>query len=909
MAIRLSKKVKSYIVCIMYKINQTMKYFIPRLAFFVMAIFFMASCDRDRGFDAILNEGPAPSELQANIVFNNDEPPFSVTISPTAEGATAFEVLSGIPGEAAVLIGIQESVTFEYPEAEENFFVTIRAIAPNGKVTEEQFEIEPPADPCTQIFSAPVSWDNGNDPSFFFGFNGVELEVVENPDPSGANPEVSNVLQITQDGGGNFDGFGVQMTGPALFSAADKVVRLNFWSDVALPVRLTVQQDPNNTTEREAEVNLEHGGTGWEELRFDFATAIAGFTGSPDGALGIVDGASFVPTGEYIRFQMFISPGDDVAGTFFLDNVGICPDGGAAPPEEPEDPVDTDSCTSIFDTPITLENGEEFFGFNGVDVQIVANPDQSGANPNETNVLEIVQDGGGNFDGFGTVLENPVDFSGDDKVVRALVWSNSAVTFRLNMQQNPTNNETEREVEVAAAHGGTGWEELRFDFANAVAGFANEGEALGIANGEAFVPTGQYNQPTFFIAPGEDVSGTFYLDNLGACPGDDTSSSDDMMDEEEEEDMESCASIFDTPITLENGEEFFGFNGVDVQIVANPDQSGANPNETNVLEVVQDGGGNFDGFGTVLATPADFSGDDKVVRVLFWSNSAVTVRLNMQQNPNNNETEREVEVAVAHGGTGWEELRFDFANAVAGFVNEGEALGIANGEAFAPTGQYNQPTFFIGPGEDVSGTFYIDNLGACPGDDTSSSDDMMDEEEEMDPCASIFGSPVTLENGESFFGFNGVDVQVVANPDQSGANPNETNVLEVVQDGGGNFDGFGTVLATPADFSGDDKVVRVLFWSNSAVTVRLNMQQNPNNNETEREVEVAVAHGGTGWEELRFDFANAVAGFVNEGEALGIANGEAFAPTGQYNQPTFFIGPGEDVSGTFYIDNLGSCPE
>jgi len=47
------------------------------------------------------------------------------------------------------------------------------------------------------------------------------------------------------------------------------------------------------------------------------------------------------------------------------------------------------------------------------------------------------------------------------------------------------------------------------------------------------------------------------------------------------------------------------------------------------------------------------------------------------------------------------------------------------------------------------------------------------------------------------------------------------------------------------------------------------MQQNPNNNETEREVEVAV----------------------------------------EYNQPTFFIGPGEDVSGTFYIDNLGSCPE
>jgi hypothetical protein len=701
------------------------------------------------------------------------------------------------------------------------------------------------------------------------------------------------------------------MTGPAIFTAADKVVRLNFWSDVEVPIRLTVQQDPNNTTEREAEVNLIHTGTGWEELRFDFATATAGFTGNPDGALGIADGANFVPTGDYIRFQMFISPGDDVAGTFFLDNVGICPDGGAAPPDEPMDDEEMDLCTAIFDSPITLENGEEFFGFNGVDVQIVANPDESGANPNATNVLEIVQDGGGNFDGFGIALDNPVDFSGDDKVVRALVWSTSAVTFRLNMQQSPTNNETEREAEVAVAHGGTGWEELRFDFANAVAGFADGGEALGIANGEAFVPTGQYNQPTFFIAPGEDVSGTFFLDNLGACPGDDTGPSEEEEEEEEEEEtMDACVSIFNSPITLENGEEFFGFNGVNVQIIANPDQSGANAVATNVLEIVQDGGNDFDGFGTVLENPVDFSDDNKMVRALIWSTSAVAIRLNMQQNPTNNATEREVEVTAQHGGTGWEELIFDFANAVASFA-DGGALGIATGDAFAPTGQYNQPTFFIGPNEDVSGTFYLDNLGACPGDDTGPSEEEEEEEEEeeaMDPCATIFGSPVTFENGEEFFGFNGATVQVVTNPDLSGANPNASNVLEIVQDGGSDFDGFGTVLSTPADFSGEDKVVRVLAWSNTAVTFRLNMQQNPVNNETEREVEVAVAHGGTGWEELRFDFANAVAGFA-DGGALGIATGEAFAPTGQYNQPTFFIAPGENVSGTFYIDDLGVCPE
>ena len=486
-----------------------------RLCILLTITFSIFSCDREVEFDAILMQGPAPTEVQANIVFNNEEPPFSVTVSPTAQGATAFEVLSGLPGAEAQLIGIQQSVTFSYPESDENFFVTVTAIAANGLVTELQFEVVPPADPCTQIFSAPVTWDNGNDPAFFFGFNGVDLQVVPNPDPSGANPDVSNVLEITQDGGGNFDGFGVQMTGPTNFAAEDKVVRLLFWSDTELPVRLTVQQDPNNETEREAEVNLIHTGTGWEELFFDFATATAGFTGNPDGALGIADGADFIPTGAYIRFQMFISPGDDVAGTFYLDNVGVCPDGGTAPPAEPVNP---DPCTSIFETPVTLDNGESFFGFNGATVQVVANPDLSGANPEDSNVLEIVQDGGGDFDGFGTVLDTPADFSDDDKEVRLLMWSDTPVMVRLNMQQNPDNNATEREVELAVEHGGTGWEELRFDFANAVAGFANGGEALGIPNGEALAPTGLYNQPTFFIGPGEDVSGTFYIDNLGSCP-------------------------------------------------------------------------------------------------------------------------------------------------------------------------------------------------------------------------------------------------------------------------------------------------------------------------------------------------------------------------------------------------------
>ncbi|WP_282044388.1 hypothetical protein [Winogradskyella flava] len=299
-----------------------------RSIIFGILIISFISCNREVEFDAVLSEGPAPTEVQANIMFNNAEPPFSVTVSPTALGATAFEVNSGLPGATNELVGIQQQLTYEYPESDENFFVTIKAIAPNDLVTEQQFEVVPPADPCTQIFSSPATFDNNN-VAFSFGFNGADVQVVANPDLSGANPEASNVLEIVQDGGGNFDGYGVQMNTAIDFSStsdtADKIVRLKFWSNTVLPVRLSMQQDPNNDTEREVEVTLEHGGTGWEEMRFNFANAIAGFTGNADGALGIPDGTSIVPTGQYIRFQMFISPGNDVAGTFYLDDVGVCP--------------------------------------------------------------------------------------------------------------------------------------------------------------------------------------------------------------------------------------------------------------------------------------------------------------------------------------------------------------------------------------------------------------------------------------------------------------------------------------------------------------------------------------------------------------------------------------------------------
>lgn len=367
--------------------------------------------------------------------------------------------------------------------------------------------------------------------------------------------------------------------------------------------------------------------------------------------------------------------------------------------------------------------------------------------------------------------------------------------------------------------------------------------------------------------------------------------------EEEEEVVLNCnPNIFTTPITFDNGEEFFAFGGTTFALVSNPDPSGANP-EASMVGQITNSGAAFEGTGIDLSSPADFSEEDKRVRFLFFSTVEVPLNLQFVNGVNN---ERGVEAGATHTGSGWEEIVIDYVDAVTVFLSADDP----GGEPMIPDGQYGQIVLFIdGPGT-TTGDFFIDDVGICGENqnDGGNDDGGMDDDDDggMDDMVQpVIAVPVAFENGEEFFTFGGTEFAIVQNSNQSGANPNDTMVGQITNSGAA-FEGSGIEIPAPfADFTTDNKVVSFLFFSEVEVPLTLQFVNGVNG---ERGVETAATHTGSGWEEITLDYNNALTVFLSADDP----GGEPMIPDGQYGQIVLFIdGPGT-TAGDFFIDDIGA---
>jgi len=263
------------------------------------------------------------------------------------------------------------------------------------------------------------------------------------------------------------------------------------------------------------------------------------------------------------------------------------------------------------------------------------------------------------------------------------------------------------------------------------------------------------------------------------------------------------------PITFDNSLVDYGvttFNGVTFQVVENPDPSGANPNVSNVGEIVNSGAA-FEGFFFELGEPLNLA-TDKTVKVLFWSSTPIDVLLKLEQG-----TSGDIEVVASHGGTGWEELYFSFTS----------------------DASYSQITFFVdGPGA-TSGTFYIDEITQINTADVPCQETDLDLPIDFD-CDSI--DYATKIVGD-------VSFTVIDNPQMSGINNVATKVGQITNTGG-NFDNAFFNLDVPIDFSSDNGV-RLKLYSEVALPILLKFEDG-----TAANVEDLQNHSGTGWEELLF---------------------------------------------------------
>ncbi|TSE06008.1 PKD domain-containing protein [Aquimarina algiphila] len=425
----------------------------------------------------------APENLLVTIdqsVIN----PAIITVGASADFATLFDVYFGdVVDETPTIIMPGETVEHTYQSPGD---YTVRVIARGGGIATIESTQVVTVPIANDPIVLPITFDSPTVNYQFVTFNGASFEVLDNPELSGVNSQASKVGAITN-AGVNFEGGSFNLGTPVDFSGTNKTITMKFWSNVTVPILLKFEGGVSG--ERQNEVVANHGGTGWEELSFDFATdATKSFI---DGSQGV--GEPFVPTGQYATMVIFVDGPGTTSGTFYIDDI-----------EQPGGEQ------TLLELPITFDSSlvtYDFGTFNGASYEVLDNPDLSGVNSQASKVGAITN-AGVNFEGGAFNLETPVDFGGTNKTITIKFWANVAVPILLKFEGGVSG---ERQNEVIANHGGTGWEELSFDFAtDATKSFIDGSQGVG----EPFVPTGQYATMVIFVDGPGTTSGVFYIDDL-----------------------------------------------------------------------------------------------------------------------------------------------------------------------------------------------------------------------------------------------------------------------------------------------------------------------------------------------------------------------------------------------------------
>ena len=160
----------------------------------------------------------------------------------------------------------------------------------------------------------PITFDDPAVNYTFTTFNGASYNVIQNPDLSGSNTDQNLVGEIVN-AGVNWEGGSFNLGVPVDFSSSDKTITMDFWANTPVSILLKFEGGVNG--ERENEVTVNHTGSGWEEISFDFANdAVKSYI---DGNQGVGD--PFVPTGQYSTMTIFVDGAGTTAGSFYVDNI------------------------------------------------------------------------------------------------------------------------------------------------------------------------------------------------------------------------------------------------------------------------------------------------------------------------------------------------------------------------------------------------------------------------------------------------------------------------------------------------------------------------------------------------------------------------------------------------------------
>ncbi|MCB2220765.1 MAG: PKD domain-containing protein [Bacteroidetes bacterium] len=632
---------------------------------------FFAACEKEKDNLDKVSNAPGPSNVSATFDIEQDNSGL-VTIMPTADGVTGFLIMFGddplaVPEEYAVnetithiyeegtytveitAIGIsgktadyeQElNVTFKAPE---NLVVTIAQDAANpkivnvsatadyatimdiyfGDVANEEPVHALPGEEVTHTYDEPGNYEikveaksggeattiytetvivpEASDPvnlpidfeSFtvnygFENFGSAVSTVIDNPDASGINTSNRVAQFVKPSGSETWAGSLLIMENPIDFTT-NKLFKLKVWSPKAgAIVKLKVENIDNGEIAYEVDATTTVTNQ-WEELSYDFS--------------------GIDLTNEYQKVVFFFdfgNPGDDA--TYYFDDVKLVL-------------ANVPSISKIEDF-----EGEapEFTVFGNIaEIEVVTNPDQSGANTTANTAKMIKSSGSETWAGAYFEVDNPLDLDNFSKI-KVSTWSpNSGIIIKLKLENSDASITHEVDITNTTANA---WEDLVYDFSGA--------------------PVADYIRIVIFFDfdnPGDDSE--YYFDEIELVNEGGASSF-------TFEDFEGEAPAFTV----------FG-NIADIEVVTNPDQSGANTT-ANAAKMTKTSGSETWAGGYFEVDPGVLDLDSySKIKVSTWSpNSGIIIKLKLENSDASITHEVDIINSTANA---WEDLVYDFSDAPA----------------------------------------------------------------------------------------------------------------------------------------------------------------------------------------------------------------------------------------------------
>ncbi|MCB7482047.1 PKD domain-containing protein [Christiangramia sediminis] len=777
----------------------------------------------------------APSELEVDITKSTANP-LEIVVTPTAVDATVYDIYFGdVEDEEPTTIMDGESATHVY--AEEGTY-TVRVVARGGGAATVEYSEEVSVEAAAGPLKLPVTFDDPEASYAITPFGAAEtaFEIVTNPELSGANATESMVGKISK-AGAQYEGITFNLTEAVDLSGAEKTLTVKVYSETAYTVLLKLETGVNG--ERSNEVDAEHGGTGWEELSFNFATdATTSYLSTEDPG-----GAAIVPDGQYNAISLFLDLAGDATGDYYVDDLMKEGEGDSGELEIAEN------------FPIGFEDGETLSGVfeagQGVTGTPIANPDMTGNN--SATVYEFTKaQGAAWYSGIFHIFPENIDLM-TGRTFSFKIWSPKAgINVRMQLEKEGDDSVPNVFIDKTLSSANE-WVTLTYDFTDVIAADATY---------DKFVVFPEYDEAA---QPAGDGS-VYYLDDFVQAEGDGGGAP-----------VSSTTSFpvnFETPANGGSPENWRVFENADnpaLEIISNPDMD-INSSATVAKFTARTGGQPFAGTVTELETPFTLNASNSTVKIWVWKSVISDVGIKFENAAGGSTGE----IKVANTKTNeWEELTFDFSGVV-GDPNNTDITGLV---IF--------PDFQARTSENI---VYFDNVTLNAAGSTGGSDGGQ--------TGDTFGLPIDFEADVTYTtGENSVPFEVVTNPEQSGINATATKVGKVTN-GGGQYEALTLILDEAIDFSGSNKTITMKVYSETAYQVLFKLETGVNG---ERANEVEVSHGGTGWEELTFNFgSNARTSYISEADP----GGAAFVPTGQYDEFSVFLDFAGFTAGEFYIDDI-----